>query len=381
MISQSFKRSAVVLGAMAATTFGFAESKWYDTVTLSGHVQSTYWGNFSEPMSRTNRLQNYNQESNSFNLNQALLKLSKPVGEGDDNYGFTVKALFGRDARVIHTAGMSNENSFDLTEAYGVYAPKSVKGLQITGGKFVTNMGVEVIESPLNLNISNGLLFFYGMPFAHVGAKANYTVNEKVNVTAGLANGWDNIDTATNGNPGKSILWQVATTPMKGLTANLQGTYGPEARTDNKSKRTALDLVLGYTGIDKLSLFAEALWGQDTNVAGVDDSNTNVWAGAGIWAGYAYNSLINPAVRFEIFDDRDGARFGSGAAPAAFTTGQRHSVQGLTLTNKFVLNKNLFVRAEYRHDWSSRRTGTFEGPDGVGRRVQNTGGADLVVLF
>jgi len=377
MISQSIKRSAVAVAAMAITTVGFADVKWYDAVTVGGHVQGSYWGNFSEPASRTNRLQNYNNSSNSFSLNQALLKIAKPVGEGDDNYGFTVKLLYGQDAGKIHSTGLGSDASFDLMEAYGVYALKSVKGLTVTGGKFVTNYGVEVIESPLNPNISNGLLFFYGMPFAHVGAKANYTINSAINVTAGLVNGWD---VATDNNPGKTAIWQIATTPAKGFVANLQGSYGPELLSDNVSKRTGLDLVLGYTGIDKLSIFTEALWGQDTNTAGVTDSNTNVWSGVGVWVSYAASDCLNPAIRFEVFDDRDGARLGgpSTSGPSALVGGDQ-TVKGLTITNKFIVNKNMFVRAEYRHDWSN--VGTYENKDGVGRRTQNTGGLDLVVQF
>lgn len=356
---------------------------WYDTVTLGGYVQGSYVGNLSKDTPRTNQLRVYDS-ANGFNLNQVQLRLYKPVAE--DSSGFNIKLLAGRDAASIHSAGLGTEStSFDVEEANLTFNVPKVKNLTFTGGKFVTSCGVEVIDSPANMMVAPGLLFFYGMPFAHTGGKFGYTVNDKLSVMAGVVNGWDQ---AVDGNPGKTIIFNVASSPLKGFSLAMNGSYGPElfntyssatlgtsnsaaSGNDNISKRTHVDFVLGFTGIDQLTVNAEYLWGQDSNTAGIADSATTPWSGAGLWAGYSVNDLLNPGVRFEVFRDQNNAnRLGSGVNQTA---------KDLTLVNKFVVNKNTFVRLEYRHDWSN--AAAFTRNDGTFVRNQNTISADYVVTF
>lgn len=347
--------------------------KWYDTTTIGGFVQGSYVGNLSKDTPQTNQLRVYDS-NNGFNLNQAQLHMAKPVG--DDGYGFNVKFLGGHDAQLIHSTGLGNtvaggttvSESFDVEEANLTFAIPKVKGLTFTGGKFVTACGVEVIESPLNLMISPGFLFFYGMPFTHTGAKLAYTVNDKLSVMAGVVNGWDNV---TDNNPGKTVIWQIAATPFKGVSASVQGSYGPELLANNISKRIHTDIVLGYTGINNLTLNAEYLWSQDSNVGGTPNSGTTPWQGAGLWAGYTLNNYVNPGARFEIFNDQHNAnRLGSGVNQTA---------KNITVNNKFITSKNTFARVEYRHDWSNRAP--FTRDDGSLVRNQNTIGLDWVVTF
>jgi hypothetical protein len=354
------------LVVMAGASVQAAEGNWYDAIAIGGHVQGSYVTALGKDTPQTNQLRVYDA-NNGFNINQAQIRIGKPVG--DDNYGFGIKLLAGNDAESIHSNGLGTAtDSFDLQEAYVNMAVPAVKGLTFTGGKFVTTAGVEVIESPLNLTIEPGLLFFYGLPFTHTGVKAGYTVNDMISVMAGVVNGWDQVQDT---NAGKTMIFQVATTPMKALTANFTGSYGPELLTINKSKRTHLDFVLGYTGIDKLSLNAEALWGQDSNVGGVDDSGTTPWSGFGLWAGYAASNCINPGVRFEVFKDQHNAnRLGSG---------MNQTAKSFTLLNKFVTSKATFVRLQYRYDWSNEAAYTRD--DGTFVSTQKTISADWVVTF
>jgi hypothetical protein len=363
----------VSLAVMAISSTSFADTKWYDAVAINGHVQASYVGNLSKSPPQVNNLRNYDQETNSFNINQAQLKIAKPLGE--DKYGFMIKTLMGRDVRVIKSVG-TGDVDFDLQEAYATFACPLLKGVSYTAGKFVTSFGMEVIESPVNAQISPGFLFFYGMPFTHTGLKANYVLNDKLNMTAGVVNGWD---TAADNNPGKTIIWQFATIPMSGSYLNLQGSYGPELLANNDSKRTALDITAG-TSISKLSLGVEGLWGQDSNVTGGDSATTH-WTGVGVWLGAGLQQYINPSIRFEVFDDSNGAgRLDTGAPYAApVTTGLNSIAKNITVTNKFKMTDNAFMRVEYRHDFASEAI--FSRDDGTGVTTQNTIGLDWVVTF
>jgi hypothetical protein len=390
MRSTKWTKQLVVQGIIMVVAQGgiaFADApapKWYDSTTLSGYVQGTYIGNISKDTPKTNQLRAFDPDLG-FGLPQAQLKLSRPVA--DDSAGFVVKFLTGTNAKLIHSTGLGTTEAFDLEEANMTFNVPKVKGLTFTGGKFVTSCGVEVIESPSNLMIEPGLLFLYGMPFTHTGGKFGYTVNDKLSVSAGVVNGWDQVQ---DQNSGKTIIANVSATPIKAFSVGLTGSYGPDlfgtsssttalpSGNPNISKREHVDLVLGYTGIDKLSLSLEGLWGQDTNTGGVADSATTPWAGAGFWAGYAQSDYLNPGIRVEVF--RDNANSGTGrlTAPNSLTA-LPQTAKSLTLVNKFVVNKNTALRLEYRHDWST--VAAYTRNDGTGVRNQNTISADWVVTF
>lgn len=334
-------------------------------LSIGGYAQTSYQYNFGKPKTGAgaptgNQLRSFDAtQDDDFNINQVQLNAMKPVG--DDHYGYGLKLMFGRDA-----ASLGATDVF-VQEAYGMYSPTNLKSLTLTAGKFVTAEGVEVIESPLNLNITEGLLFGLAEPFTHIGAKASYAFSDKISATAGVVNGWD-VD--NDNNRGKTIIWQVATVPMEKTMLNLQGSYGPEMAAQTHNQRTSLDLVAGYTGIEKLSLNLQGNWGQDSQ----DNAATNVWKGIGLWAGYSLSDCINPAVRFEIFDDSNG-----GSRTGIATAGRGPTVKDFTVTNKFKLTDKMFIRAEYRHDFSN--AAAFQNKDGRTVRVQNTIGADWVVMF
>jgi len=381
MIIQSLKRSTLFAAALSLAGVGYsADVKWYDAVTIGGHVQASYNANLSKSLPQTNQLRGYDSHVNTFSLNQFQLKIGKALA-GDDKYGFGAKLLMGRDAGVIKSFDSSNTTTgakdFDVQEAYGLFKCPWT-GTVMTAGKFVTSMGIEVIESPANNQVSPGLLFFNGMPYTHTGLKGNYALNDRLNFTAGVVNGWDY---EQDNNDGKTIIWQVATTPMAGAFVNFQGTYGPEKNTEtagpppvngNGSKRSALDLTLGTT-VKNITLMGEALYGQDSNVRPLGGTKTGDvhWSGYGLWIGTSLSSYLNPSARFEIFEDNNGAD--------KLGRGKNNTAKTLTLTNKFKVTDNAFTRLEYRHDFSNEAVYTRNNGSNV--RTQNTIGIDWVVTF
>jgi len=389
MISQSWKRSAVVLGLSAATAFAYADAptpKWYDTIGFSGYVQTSYTGNLSDPKSGANTGREYDSSANSFNFNTFLLQIAKPVGD-TDHYGFTVRLRAGEDAKTLNsgTVGVeSNAAELFVQEAYITYAVPTLTKLSFIGGKFVTPEGFEGADTVANPNFSEGLLFTAAEPVTHTGVKANYVISDKVNATVGLVNGWDN---PSDNNSGKTFLWQVATTPTKTTTWSFEGLYGKELADPTHAERLSLDTVAGYNPTDKLSLNVQGNWGQQTNDPGTADSaGTTHWVGAGLWASYATTAKMTESARFEVLADQNGAdRFEGGntvASPAPISasgfTGPQ-TVKEFTLTHKTMLTSALGTRIEYRHDWSN--AAYFERNDGSGVRNQNTISGDVFVTF
>ncbi len=385
--------SKVVLGGiLLASTKAYADApapKWYDTLAISGYTQGSYVYNIEQPqqagITHTNAARIFDVESNSFNINAFHLQIAKPMG--DDNYAFTTKLHTGRDARVIHSVGTDAVGTvnFDVEEAYMTLAVPSLKKLTFTGGKFVTLEGVEVIESPMNPNFSEGYLFGFAEPFTHTGVKANYAFTDQFNATFGVVNGWDQ---AAALHDGKTIIWQLAMAPSKMFNNSLQGSYGADGTTDNSSKLLSVDYVANATVTDKLSLWGQLNWGQTTNILlagtppvvpaypGTVGPSTVRWMGAGLWATYAFTSLYSEALRYEVFQDDHGANH----------TGLGNvTLQEITWTHKFQWTKALATRLEFRHDWSNSGlvfpAHNAGGVTGTTRAVQDTISADWVVTF
>ena len=368
MSGSTWMRKWGVLGFCAALSAALNGQAFAEGLVIGGYVQGSYQVNLGKPKDGSgnptgNQLRSFDaSQDDDFSVNQVQLNALKAVG--DDRYGYGVKLLFGRDA-----AGLG-QGVFDVAveEAYAMYSPEKLRKLTFTGGKFVTMEGVEIIESPLNLNITEGLLFGLAEAYTHVGAKAAYAISDKATVMAGVVNGWDVDD---DNNRGKTLMGNVNLIPVDKVTANLHVMYGPEAADQTHQKRTSVGLVLGDSGIDKLSLNLQGNWGQDKQ----DTVTASTWKGVGLWAGYSASDYLNPGVRFEVFDDSNGgSRTG-----IVNSGGVGPTVKDITFTNKFKLTEKMFIRAEYRHDFSNAPA--FQNKDGNTVRVQNTLGADWVVLF
>jgi len=391
----------VVQGLICVVGIGTAYAdapapKWYDTIGLSGYLQSSYVGNLEDSShNQSNVGRQFDTNGNSFSLNTFLLQIAKPVGDSD-HYGFAVKLRAGSDAAALPG---SNGSDFAVQEAYMTYAATSK--LQIIGGRFVTSEGVEVVDTINNPNFSEGLLFTWLEPISHTGVKAVYTFNDKVNATIGVVNGWN---VATDNNSQKTMIWQVATTPTKKTSWSFEGTYGNElaqpavvpgtnpavpapAAADHADK-LSLDTVAGYNPTDKLSLNAQLNWYEQTNDPAVVASDlgksvgTTHATGAGIWVSYATTSKFTEIIRYEVLSDENGANvfpggpFGNEPSPGTSTN---QTVQEFTLTHKTMLTANLGTRLEYRHDWSNEAS--FVRSDGTNVRNQNTISADWFVTF
>jgi hypothetical protein len=375
---------AVFGGMLLATAKAYADApapKWYDTIAASGYLQTSYVGNPQySGNNKTNQGRQFDTNGNTFSLNTFLLQIAKPVG--DDHYGFTTRLRTGTDAQALNNASKgttTNNVDFAVQEAYLTYVVPSASKLSFIGGRFVTPEGYEVIDTVSNPNFSEGLLFTWLEPLNHTGIKANYMFNDKVNATIGLVNG---VNVEPDNNSAKSILWQIATAPVKNLAWSLQGYYGKELAdaptTTGHSAVTSIDTVATYA-MGKLSLAGQLNWGQQSNDPATSaGQGTTHWSGAGVWATFAETDKCSTSARFEVLEDNNNAnRMGVVGTPYNGTTNQ--TVKEFTVTQKHMLTTTMGVRAEYRHDFSTQAY--FVRKDGSAVRNQNTYSADWFVTF
>jgi len=324
---------------------------------LFAYIENSYTVNLNGTgRGGANELRLYDYyEGYTFNVAEFSIK-KDPSEKYPFGYGLVVTA--GIDSQKNHSFGIfrdeedafpfRNTEKFDLEEAYVSGTIPIGSGLTLKGGKFVTLLGYEVIESPNNLNFSRGYLFGLAIPLTTTGGLASYTFTDWFNVTAGVILGWDD---SKNVNDRPSYTGQFAFTPLKDFTANLNWIVGPEQIDNNNHQRYVLDWVLNYTGFKNWTLGLNVDYGHEQHEPFVASLGTRkntdaTWWG---WAGYVaydWTDKLRTAVRQEFFRDAAGARTGSGVGTDLWST---------TATLQYKIWRGLVGRLEYRHDASDEK--------------------------
>ena len=341
-------------------------------VHIHGLVDGTYDYNINEPNTtpilsssgRVNQLRAFDVDANSFNLQQFNLHIDRTA---DGGVGFVTDLNFGKTAEVLfasthysNSLTPQSTQEFDPTQAYLTYTIPLGKGINMQVGKFVTLLGAEVIPvyNNLNFNESRGFLFTFGEPLTHTGVRAQYSFNDKIGLTMGLNNGWDD---PSDSNDGKTVEGELSITPTSNLSILINGTYGPEQANHGNSKRGAIDPVITWhTPLKGLQLIGEYLYATESApiavtpfpnsygnaLTGFSSINQGTdWQGTAGYAVYDFNDNIEFASRFEWFRDSQGTRTGLRQTLFEFTE---------TLNYKVPLVTGLLARLEYRHDASNQ---------------------------
>ncbi len=347
---------------------------WEET-TLFSYIENSYVGNLtgaggpSPGIGRgaVNELRLYDfDEGYTFNIAEFSIK-KDPSEKYPFGYGLVVTA--GLDAQKNHSLGIfrdkddafsfRNTKKFDFQEMYVSATAPLGSGLTFKGGKFVTLLGYEVIESPNNLNFSRSYLFGLAIPFTHTGGLVSYTFTDWFSATAGVVLGWDN---SKDNNDRPSATGQFAFTPVKDFTANLNWISGPEQNNNNTRPRYVLDFVFNYTGIKNLTLGANVDYGHEVKEASLESLGTRqntdaTWWGWALYAAYDWTDRLRTSLRQERFQDTDGARTGFGSMLRLYST---------TATVQYKIWKGLVGRVEYRHDDADEKVFKFRGMRDIG---------------
>ncbi len=332
-------------------------------VKVNGFTSFGYNYNFNDPHTDAINFRPFNPNNRSLSLEVAELVFEKEaqgIGSAgfrtDLNYGYTVPP-------ATQSTGYMGSGDFDLQQAYISYVAPIGSGLRIDVGKFITEIGAEVIEGydGWNYNYSRSLLFYYTIPFTHTGVRGTYTVNDKLTLIGAIVNGWDNV---TDNNNGKSWMVHAAITPSENLTFNLKYIGGPEQDDNNKDLRHVFNANLTALVGTSLEFNFDYVYGTEDNVPGTGDSN---WMGLAGIVRYTITDAFAFNVRAEFLNDDDGSR-----------TGTKQDMWEITLTPEYTLSDNLLVRAEYRHDASDKEV--FD-KGGTTAKSQDTLGVNVIFHF
>jgi len=147
----------------------------------------------------TNTLRFYDIDQG-YTFNMAEFSIKRDPDEAFP-FGMGLVLTAGQDSQKNHSIGILRDDNdafpfrntpwFDLQEAYISARIPIGNGPVVKVGKFVTLLGYEVIESPLNLNYSRGYLFSLAIPFTTTGGLVSYSFTDWLSAQAGLVLGWD----------------------------------------------------------------------------------------------------------------------------------------------------------------------------------------------
>jgi hypothetical protein len=350
---------------------------------FGGHVAVSYNYNFRNPNSHSNNAADnefyrvFDDRANQFTINQAELWVEKPTSDASP-IGFGLDFVIGRDAKKIHSSGLGSEDDvFDLTQAYVTYKAPIGRGLDLKAGKFVTLHGAEVIRRTGNFHVSRSVQFGNAIPFTHTGILATYPFTDWLTVTGGIVNGWDNSD---DENKDKSFTGMATVTPLENLTLSIRGAWGPETRFDGDTrtspKRGLIDFIATYKPIPPLTLMVNYDYGRQDE-AFEDGGKSATWHAVSGYASYDVTDRFAVGVRGEYFRDEDGFRLGLDP-----NTGKPFNVWEVTLTARYKLFEHLFASIEYRHDQATNSRKVFDdGDTRFSASSQDTIAVELVYQF
>jgi Putative beta-barrel porin-2, OmpL-like. bbp2 len=365
---------------------------------ISGLVDAYYQFNSNHPFDNASGFRYFDENTNAFSLNMAEIGVLKApdASSTDARFGYHIVAGYGNAAFAVNSTDPATDDAnFYLEQAYGSYLAPIGKGLQIDVGKFVTPIGAEVIESSGNWNYSRSLLFYYAIPYYHVGARATYTFNPKWTVAAYLVDGWNNTvichycDTEPNGpgfNPGGSAgltyIGSVTWTPnakwsvIENYTGGpIIGAYQSNLKSINDWKQLS-DTVLSYTPNAKWAFMLNGDYGFGpkyyNSLIGPDEVSPSVkWWGTAGYAKYTLSAKSYAAVRYEYYDDTNGY--------TGLLAGDDGHAQEVTGTYAYNLTSGLQVRGEYRYDVASEPF-FLAGADAF-KKTQNTAELGFIYSF
>jgi hypothetical protein len=338
LIAVLFLASVVTPALAQQTDQTAADAKIMDFLRrteISGFVDGYYSYNFNTPITRkTGPERTFDVQNNSFSLNLAELSFAK-VPTADSRGGFRLDLDYGPTQDIVNSAApVQSEPAIfrNIGQAYLSYQADVGKGLQIDFGKFVTPLGYEVIKTKDNWNYSRSLLFTLAIPFYHMGFRATYNLNDKVGLSGGVVNGWNNAVTLIDK---KTVFGQVTVKPTAAFTVAETYIGGPQLPNTDTWRHVA-DTVATYNIGSKLSLAGNYDYGQDKESGAVVR-----WTGVAGYGKYQANSWFALTPRWEWYNDEQG-----------FTSGAAQKMKEFTITSEFKHKDGVIARLEYRYDYS-----------------------------
>lgn len=307
----------------------------------------------------------------SFTLEEVEVDIEKTVKDigglrFDINYRTTDKmtAVSARDGVVESVGGLA-----DISVEQGFVWLNLSAGLKFTFGKFNAPIGFELVDPNQMYQYSHAMVFIYGLPTNLTGAMLSGAYG-MLDFSAYGVNGWDKIQ---DDNKDKTFGGRLGITPLEGVNAGLSYITGKEGNDVNGARTSGLnafDADMTFTAVKGLVIGAEFNSGQYEGQSAVSSGGDAKWTGYLLMANYEITSKIAVTGRYDVFEDKDGARFGSGVNDRR---------EAITFAPSYTFAPGLKARAEYKYTKSNQKV--FVDRDGASHDNVTDIAVDFVYSF
>jgi hypothetical protein len=318
-------------------------------IKLSGYVETAFnYANGANGKAITGRL--YERSNNQFALNALKISMDRAFDPTKMDAGFHADVIFGQNAPVLQSAGFNVGPNGDVYQVYGTLNMPTANGngVQVKVGRMATFMGLEVIETPLNPNVSIANQFIYTENFTQTGLSVEHRFNRVVDAQVRVLNGWDQVQDA---NGSLSYMARVGIAPNDQTSIAFVGYTGAEQADNDAAMRTGAE-VLASRRIGRVTAFVQGDYGREQANSALPDSTRNAswWAG-GAWLVIDASRTVGVALRADYMNDRHAARTG---AAFGLTGAAAHRISSATATLNLKGIPNVLIRPELRYDRSNQ---------------------------
>ncbi len=315
---------------------------------LSGYVTSTFTYSFA---ATGNMLVGrfYDRYQKQFMANGLELGLTKPVDTSKLDAGARAELLFGQDAAVTQSQGLSLGPDGDLTEAYvvlNVPTGGTDHWIQFKLGKMWTIMGYEVIDDVLDPNLDVGNQFIYLENFTNTGLGVDFKFGPKVDAQLRLINGWDVV---VDNNSALSFMGRLGLTPSPSVTIGLLGYVGAEQPDNDSNMRYGFEGLGTFKLGTKTTIIAQFDYGEEQGLLPDPDENAKWWGG-GLWLVQDLSATFNLALRGDYVNDENGVRT---SGVLGYRVADARKFGSVTATLNIHVFPKATIRPEFRIDFSS----------------------------
>ena len=316
-----------------------AEALGFD---MSGFVDSSY-------------VVDDNADTNTFGLDQVEIDITKEIKDW---------ASLRFDLNHTPNGGGTETADAIIEQGYLTLTAPVGSGVTFTFGKFNAPIGFELLDAPDMYQFSHALVFNSGLPTNLTGLMASGALGEMIDISAYVVNGWDN-NPDTNKN--KTFGGRIGITPMEGINLGFSAITGDDSAVAGENM-TVFDIDGTITMIPKLTVGLEFNFGNE-NKASTTSTDAD-WFGFLVMGHYDYSDWGGITVRYDYFDDEDGARLGGTA---------NNTQQAITVAPTFVIGEGFGALIEYRHDSSDQNV--FTKADGSVTDNNDTFAFEMTYVF
>lgn len=306
-------------------------------LTYGGSVDGYFASNLNNPWNGRNalRLFDYRDEHGPhLNLLDVWVEQARlPVG-------FRLDLNWGPAARIENAEEPSDDDLWTHIQQLTVSANLDREDrTYVDFGKYVTPVGLEVVEPVDNVLFSQGVLFSSATPYFHLGLRLFHYFNDEDYLLAHVHRGWDAVSSPGHA-PGFGLTYNRALSPRWTVTASY---LGGDERTDAGAAtwRHLVDLIAAYEPDERWLYQFNGTWGSQPAAALRSGGGTRRanWRGVAAIARRKLDQRQSVAARLEWFRDTSG-----------FMLGNDLEVFTLTFNYTHRFDAHLQARVEYRHD-------------------------------